>query len=73
MTANVISFVQAHNEASGIRSTIESLSNQTHKVDIVVINDNSTDDTASIVRSIANINNRVSLIAYVISLRNQKR
>ena len=40
-----------------IRSTIESLLAQTHKIDIVVINDNSTDDTVNIVRSIAATNN----------------
>lgn len=52
----------AHNEASVICLTIETLLSQTRKVDVVVINDNSTDDTASIVRSIAAIDNRVSLI-----------
>ena len=62
---NVIAFVPAHNEASVIRSTIESILTQTFKVDIVVINDNSTDDTASIVKSIAVTNNRVSSIETV--------
>lgn len=59
---NVVAFVPAHNEENVIRSTIESLLSQTHRVDIIVIDDNSTDDTASIVRDIAAINNRVSLI-----------
>lgn len=62
---NVIAFVPAHNEADIIRSTIESILTQTVKVDIVVISDNSTDDTVSIVRSIAAIDNRVSLIETV--------
>lgn len=62
---NVIAFVPARNEESVIRSTIESILTQTFQVDVVVINDNSTDDTASIVRSIAATNNRVSLIETV--------
>ena len=62
---NVIAFVPAKNEVNGIRSTIESLLNQTHKIDVVIISDNSTDDTVSIVRSIAATNNRVSLIETV--------
>ncbi len=62
---NVIAFVPAHNEASVICSTIESILTQTFKVDVVVINDNSTDDTASIVKSIAVTNNRVSSIETV--------
>ncbi|WP_054864262.1 glycosyltransferase family 2 protein [Methanosarcina barkeri] len=62
---NVIAFVPAHNEADIIRSTIESILTQTVKVDVIVISDNSTDDTVSIVRSIAAIDNRVSLIETV--------
>jgi poly-beta-1,6-N-acetyl-D-glucosamine synthase len=62
---SVIAFVPAHNEANVIRSTVESILAQTCKVDVVVINDNSTDDTASIVQSIAATNNRVSLIETV--------
>jgi biofilm PGA synthesis N-glycosyltransferase PgaC len=65
MTTNVIAFVPAHNEEKVIRSTIESLLSQTHKVDVVVINDNSTDDTAKIVRNIATTNNHISLIETV--------
>jgi poly-beta-1,6-N-acetyl-D-glucosamine synthase len=59
--SNIVTFVPAHNEANVIRTTIESLLSQTYKVDIVVINDNSTDDTASIVKSIAATNSRVTL------------
>ena len=44
MTTNVIAFVPTHNEAKRIRSTIESLLPQTHKVDVVVINDDSIDN-----------------------------
>ncbi len=62
---NVIAFVPAHNEADIIRSTIESILTQTVKVDVIVISDNSTDDTVSIVRSIAAIDDRVSLIETV--------
>jgi cellulose synthase/poly-beta-1,6-N-acetylglucosamine synthase-like glycosyltransferase len=57
--------VPAHNEGSVILSTIETLLSQTRRIDVVVINDNSTDDTASIVRSIAASDNRVSLIETV--------
>ncbi len=60
--SNIVTFVPAHNEANVISTTIESLLSQTHKTDIVVINDNSTDDTASIVKSIAATNSRVILI-----------
>lgn len=63
--SNIITFVPAHNEAQVIRTTIESLLSQTHKTDITVISDNSTDDTANIVRNIAAINNRVTLIETV--------
>jgi poly-beta-1,6-N-acetyl-D-glucosamine synthase len=59
---NVVAFVPVHNEAKVICSTIESLLAQTHKIDIVVINDNSTDDTVNIVRSIAASNNNLSLM-----------
>lgn len=62
---NVIAFVPAHNEASVIRSTVESILTQTFKVDVVVISDNSTDDTVSIVKSIAATDDRVSLIETV--------
>ena len=62
---NVIAFVPAHNEENIIRSTIESILTQTVKVDVVVISDNSTDGTVSIVKSIAATDNRVSLIETV--------
>jgi len=63
--SNIVTFVPAHNEANVIRTTIESLLSQTYKVDIVVINDNCTDDTASIVKSIAATNTCVTLIETV--------
>jgi cellulose synthase/poly-beta-1,6-N-acetylglucosamine synthase-like glycosyltransferase len=63
--SNIVAFVPAHNEASVIRLTIESLLDQTFKVDVVVINDNSTDSTANIVRNIAASNKRVTLIETV--------
>jgi glycosyltransferase involved in cell wall biosynthesis len=44
MTTNVIAFVVAYNEANVIRSTIESVLSQAHKVDVVVINDDSIDN-----------------------------
>lgn len=62
---NVIAFVPAHNEEDIIRSTIESILTQTVKVDVLVISDNSTDNTVSIVRSIAATDNRVNLIETV--------
>ena len=55
----------AHNEENIIRSTIESILTQTVKVDVVVISDNSTDNTVSIVKSIAATDSRVSLIETV--------
>jgi poly-beta-1,6-N-acetyl-D-glucosamine synthase len=60
--SNVIAFVPAHNEANVIGTTIDSLLSQTNKVDIVVINDNSTDDTANIVKSFVTANKHVTLI-----------
>jgi len=44
MTTNVITFVPAHNETNVIRTTIESLLSQTHKVDVVAINDDRIDN-----------------------------
>lgn len=63
--SNIVTFVPAHNEANVIRTTIESLLSQTYKVNVVVINDNSTDDTANIIRKIAVTSNRVTLIETV--------
>jgi poly-beta-1,6-N-acetyl-D-glucosamine synthase len=63
--SNIVTFVPAHNEAQVIRTTIESLLSQTHKTDIVIISDNSTDDTANIVRTLAATNNCVTLIETV--------
>jgi cellulose synthase/poly-beta-1,6-N-acetylglucosamine synthase-like glycosyltransferase len=62
---NIIAFVLAHNEEDIIRSAIDSILTQTVKVDVVVISDNSTDNTVSIVKSIAATNSRVSLIETV--------
>lgn len=63
--SNIVTFVPAHNEAHVIRTTIESLLSQTHKIDIVVINDNSADDTANVVRNIAATHSGVTLIETV--------
>lgn len=47
--ATVVVLIPAHNEASGIAATIESLRRQDHAPDrIVVIADNCTDDTAAL-------------------------
>ncbi len=47
--ASVVALVPAHNEAAGIRATLESLSRQSRQADrVVVIADNCTDDTAGI-------------------------
>jgi poly-beta-1,6-N-acetyl-D-glucosamine synthase len=62
---NIIAFVPAHNEAGVIQSTVESILAQTCKVDVVVISDNSTDDTVNIVSGIAAKNKRVNLIETV--------
>lgn len=63
--SNIVAFVPAHNEANLIQTTIESLLSQTYKVDIVVIDDNSTDETANIVKSIATTDKNVTLIETV--------
>ena len=45
----MVALVPAHNEAAGIRATLESLARQTRPADrVVVIADNCTDDTAGI-------------------------
>jgi cellulose synthase/poly-beta-1,6-N-acetylglucosamine synthase-like glycosyltransferase len=47
--ARIVALVPAHDEASGIRATLESLARQTRPADrVVVIADNCTDDTAGI-------------------------
>jgi poly-beta-1,6-N-acetyl-D-glucosamine synthase len=47
--SNIVALVPAHNEAAGIRATLESLARQTRRADrVVVIADNCTDDTAGI-------------------------
>jgi poly-beta-1,6-N-acetyl-D-glucosamine synthase len=48
-TEQITVLVPAHNEAAGIRATLESLDRQTRQADrVVVVADNCTDDTASI-------------------------
>lgn len=60
---NFYIIIPAHNEASSIRLTLESLVNQTLPAKrIVVVNDNSTDDTASIINSFINEYPSVSLV-----------
>ncbi len=45
--------VPAHNEATGIRATLESLLAQSHPPDrVIVVADNCTDDTADIAREV---------------------
>ena len=44
MTTNVVAFMPAHNEVKVVRSTIESLMSQTHKVNVFVINDGNIDN-----------------------------
>lgn len=51
--AKVIALVPAHNEAAGIRETLASLLAQTHPVHVMVIDDNSTDQTGKIAREVA--------------------
>ena len=47
--SRIVALVPAHNEAAGIRATIDSLARQTRRADrVVVIADNSSDDTAAI-------------------------
>ncbi len=60
----VIALVPAHDEEAGIRDTLLSLLKQTHPVHIVVIDDNSTDGTADIARTIAESSRgRIEVIA----------
>lgn len=47
--ANIVALVPAHNEAAGIRATLESLAGQSRQADkVVVVADNCTDETAGI-------------------------
>lgn len=50
--AKVVALVPAHNEENGIRENIKSLIEQTCPVDILVVSDNSTDQTVSIVQEV---------------------
>jgi cellulose synthase/poly-beta-1,6-N-acetylglucosamine synthase-like glycosyltransferase len=48
-TCSIVALIPAHNEAAGIRATIDSLARQTRRADrVVVIADNCSDDTAGI-------------------------
>lgn len=52
--------IPAHNNATTIRIAIDSITQQTYKnLEIIVIDDNSTDDTKSVVESIAKKDTRV--------------
>ncbi|MHB8103867.1 MAG: glycosyltransferase family 2 protein [Methanosarcina sp.] len=65
-TEKVIALVPAHNEANCIERTIFSLINQTHSyVDVLVISDNSTDNTVDLVKKIMETHNNVNLIETV--------
>lgn len=58
-----MAFVPAHNEEKGIEATIKSLLSQTHpRVDILVVSDNSTDNTAAIVRNMAVRESRITFM-----------
>lgn len=52
--------IPTHNNADTIRTAIDSIRNQTYKnLEIIIVDDNSTDDTAEIVRQIKNADPRV--------------
>lgn len=60
---NFYIIIPAHNEASSIGLTLDSLVNQTHlPKKVVVVNDNSTDNTQDIVEAIAERHSWVSLV-----------
>ncbi len=53
--------IPAHNNGATIRTAIDSIQKQTYRnLEIVVIDDNSTDDTAQIVRALANEDPRIT-------------
>ncbi len=59
----VIALVPAHNESEYIEETITSLVNQTHSnVDVLVISDNSTDNTVEIAKKVMQIYSNVNVI-----------
>lgn len=59
----MVALVPAHNEERGIRATINSLLSQTYPwIDILVVSDNSTDDTVAIVRDMAIGESRITLM-----------
>jgi cellulose synthase/poly-beta-1,6-N-acetylglucosamine synthase-like glycosyltransferase len=60
--ARVIALVPAHNEQEGIRATIESLLAQTHRPDVLVISDKSTDNTVAIVKEMMSTDSRIRLL-----------
>ncbi|MFD1162682.1 glycosyltransferase [Hwangdonia seohaensis] len=60
---NFYIIIPAHNEASSIKLTLDSLVNQTHlPKKVVVVNDNSTDTTQNIVEAFAEKHSWISLV-----------
>ncbi|MFD1615389.1 glycosyltransferase [Gelatiniphilus marinus] len=60
---NFYIIIPAHNEASSIKLTLDSLVNQTHlPKKVVVVNDNSTDNTQDIVEAFAEKHQWISLV-----------
>ncbi|WOD42276.1 glycosyltransferase [Hwangdonia lutea] len=60
---NFYIIIPAHNEASSIKLTLDSLVNQTHLPQkVVVVNDNSTDNTQNIVEAFAEKHHWISLV-----------
>jgi cellulose synthase/poly-beta-1,6-N-acetylglucosamine synthase-like glycosyltransferase/peptidoglycan/xylan/chitin deacetylase (PgdA/CDA1 family) len=53
VTEPVSVIVPAHNEAAGIEASIRSIAASTHPVEIIVVDDGSTDDTAAIAEALA--------------------
>lgn len=59
---SVVALIPAHNEEDLIEKTILSLTNQSYPVDILVVSDNSTDQTVQIVRALQSKYKQLSLI-----------
>lgn len=52
--------IPAHNNASTIKEAVDSITNQTYKkLEIIIVNDNSTDNTGKIIQSLANKDDRI--------------
>jgi glycosyltransferase involved in cell wall biosynthesis len=52
MTRRILTLIPAHNEAASLRSVLDGLRSLRNGMDILVVNDGSTDDTASILRDL---------------------